>query len=272
MRDKIFYFLSGLPRSGSTVLASILSQNPLIHVSPISILIGLVDSIRNVWDYSEHTKVHIVPGQYENMMKGLFHGLYHHIDNPIIIDKNRAWPHPLNILTLYQILGVAPKIICTVRDLPDILASFLRLIHNSQDSLSKLSFIDKDLVSIDKECTDENRCNHLMSHQGHVFQAWSVLKWGYESQYRNCFHIVEYEDLVHDPGYVLLRIHDFLDVDQYRYNFEDIENSSQEDDSLYGLPGMHSVRKSLHKKIYDTSTKEVLGPLYERYKGGSFWR
>ena len=33
---KDYYFLAGLPRSGNTVLSSILNQNPLIYSSPLS--------------------------------------------------------------------------------------------------------------------------------------------------------------------------------------------------------------------------------------------
>ena len=33
---KTYHFLAGLPRSGNTLLSSILNQNPLIHSSPLS--------------------------------------------------------------------------------------------------------------------------------------------------------------------------------------------------------------------------------------------
>lgn len=40
------HFLSGLPRSGSTLLADILAQNPAVHAGMSSPLLGLVSSQR----------------------------------------------------------------------------------------------------------------------------------------------------------------------------------------------------------------------------------
>ena len=41
--------MSGVPRSGSTVLAAILNQNPETHVSTTSGLVHAVDSLANIW-------------------------------------------------------------------------------------------------------------------------------------------------------------------------------------------------------------------------------
>jgi hypothetical protein len=37
--EKKFFFMAGLPRSGGTLLSSILSQNPDVYVSPQSTLL-----------------------------------------------------------------------------------------------------------------------------------------------------------------------------------------------------------------------------------------
>jgi sulfotransferase len=267
MRFKQFFFLSGLPRSGSTALASILSQNPSLYVSPISIMVGLFDSIRKIWETAEHPKVFPVPGQLESVLEGTANGLYFHINQPIVIDKNRAWPHPKNLQTLDHVLNERPKVICTVRNVNAILASFLRIIHKSLMT----SFVDKAILNQGGTPTDESRCQFLMSPEGHVFQAWSVLKWGFESEYRDCLHFIEYTDLVDDPRMEIARLYDFLELDLYKHDFNNIENRSQEEDKLYGIPGMHDVRKVLKKEEY--SIEGVLGrKLYDQYKGGSFWQ
>jgi sulfotransferase len=46
---KTFHVLSGIPRSGSTVLAAILNQNPTMHISTTSGLVQALDSVANTW-------------------------------------------------------------------------------------------------------------------------------------------------------------------------------------------------------------------------------
>ena len=48
--DKRIYFLVGLPRSGSTLLANILAQHPRIHVTPTSGVVDMLVTVRNGWD------------------------------------------------------------------------------------------------------------------------------------------------------------------------------------------------------------------------------
>ena len=43
MADRQFHFISGLPRSGSTLLAGILRQNPRFHASMSSPVSGLLN-------------------------------------------------------------------------------------------------------------------------------------------------------------------------------------------------------------------------------------
>ena len=47
-RDKKIYYLAGLPRTGNTVLGSILNQNPKIKVSLNSILVELVWRLHSI--------------------------------------------------------------------------------------------------------------------------------------------------------------------------------------------------------------------------------
>ncbi len=53
---KNIYFLSGLPRSGSTVLAAILSQNPNIHATSTSNLLDTLVGTLKAWSDSLTTK------------------------------------------------------------------------------------------------------------------------------------------------------------------------------------------------------------------------
>ena len=47
--NKTLHFLSGLPRSGSTVLAAILNQNPEVQVSTTSGLVHALTGLAETW-------------------------------------------------------------------------------------------------------------------------------------------------------------------------------------------------------------------------------
>src|SRR5215470_12174079 len=88
------YFLAGLPRSGSTLLANILAQHPAIHVTSTSGIVDMLVQVRNAWDklrefqamerkLCEHVK--------RNVLSAMLQGYFAHIERPVCIDKNRRW-------------------------------------------------------------------------------------------------------------------------------------------------------------------------------------
>src|SRR5215472_14368400 len=88
------YFLAGLPRSGSTLLANILAQNPRVHVTATSGIVDMLVQVRNAWDRlrefqamdrkaSEQVK--------RNVLGAMLQGYFAHIERPMCIDKNRRW-------------------------------------------------------------------------------------------------------------------------------------------------------------------------------------
>ena len=120
-------FLSGLPRSGSTVLAAILNQNTDVHVSTTSGLVYALDSLANIWSESnllgendpERKKL-------VNTMRGTIDAFYDFPES-IVIDKARTWPLKVILGAMHQVLDRKPKIIATVRNIPECAASFVRL-------------------------------------------------------------------------------------------------------------------------------------------------
>lgn len=58
MNQKRIYFLAGLPRSGSTLLANILLQNPSIYVTSTFGILCILVQIRNEWDRVEAFRAH----------------------------------------------------------------------------------------------------------------------------------------------------------------------------------------------------------------------
>ena len=124
----MIYFLSGLPRSGSTLLAAILNQHPQIYASPTSGLIDLMGGAVAVW---ENNPAMAVQGRDKEelfrLLRSIMAAKYEHVAKPVILDKSRGWPAPQIMATMRDVLGTAPKIIATVRATADCAASFVRV-------------------------------------------------------------------------------------------------------------------------------------------------
>jgi sulfotransferase len=192
---------------------------------------------------------------------------YADIEKKYIIDKNRAWPN--NIDRIKKYITKTPKIICIVRDVPSILASFINLIEKNKNS--GVNFIDQWLLENNYELTTENRCMYLMQPIGIVNQSlWAFLQ-AFEKNQQQHLHVVEYEDLMLNPDKVLKGVINCLNIENFNFNFDHIVNSVQEDDTTYNLEGMHTVRSKLeHQKL---NTKDIIGQkLIDKYSGLEFWR
>jgi len=91
---KDIFFLSGLPRSGSTLLGSILGQNPDFYVTPTSPLLDLLCFTNESFNKLENRYTFDIKIISENVYKGLVKSFYAHVKQPFIIDKHRG--HPRN--------------------------------------------------------------------------------------------------------------------------------------------------------------------------------
>ena len=117
---KSYYFISGLPRSGSTLLSAILRQNPDFYADIASKLPAIVSKTIDSFSRSLQEGV-IDEMQRKNIVNAVFKGYYQHIDKPVIFDSGREWTSKTHLL---KHLFPYTKILCCVRDVVSILNSF----------------------------------------------------------------------------------------------------------------------------------------------------
>jgi len=268
---KIFYFLSGLPRSGSTLLSSILNQNPNIYASSNSPVCGTMFAVEgniiNSEQYSAFPKPDIVPP----MVYGILEGYYADIEKNIIIDKSRGWCEPASLELALRNLPYEPKIIVTVRDILSILASFIHLIHNND----KVSFIDNEINQLQQfhfyRPDDDIRCDYLMQPKGLIDNSLYGIATALNPDNRKYFHFVEYDDLVNNTEETILGIYKFLDIDTFEHNFDNIVNHAPENDDVYGIDGLHAIREKISRR--GINPEEILSSyILNKYSGLEFWR
>lgn len=246
---KQFYFLSGVPRSGSTLFATLLSQNPEIHTTSTSPLLDLLLSTKPIWKQVSSFQKNTHPEQYLNIERGIISGCYQHIDKPIILEKHRSWAKYSDYIR--NVFQQEPKIICTTRRLSEVLASFVTIIENSE----KITYIDRELMNTNKPINSKTRCRLLW--EKYISVPWQSLKIGYETNKENLC-LIDYHEIVNTPKETLEKVYDFLKLKNYQYHyFQNLINPSPENDEIYGISGLHNIRKTLGKT--SRSPEEVLG-------------
>lgn len=248
--NKTLHFLSGIPRSGSTVLAAILNQNPATHVSTTSGLVHALDGLANTW-HSAGLLNENDPDRSKlaQSMRGLIDSYYEEIPKPIIIDKGRGWPIPTIMQAMSQVLQHKPKIIATVRSVPDCMASFVRV--------AKPENLDEFMAT--GQLADHLRAAYISLQEGYQFAP-------------ECFLIVEYDDLLADPQAQLDRIHEFLDLPDFQYDLSNIDGTpvKEDDENLHGYAGMHDIKPKLERQ-HSADPKDILQHHYSTFCQPEFW-
>lgn len=268
---KKYYFFAGLPRSGSTVLSSILNQNPKFYSGPSSPVLSSIHSIN--YSLLNEELYHAYPKEEcKLMISSLIDNYYSDRKEKIIFDKNRGWP--ANIEYIKNFITEDIKIICTMRDADEILASFINMIKRNpyQEGQPKINFVDEQLVKNNIPINDTNRCDFIASANGVLGLSSQAISKAIKEGHGDKIHFVEYHNLVDDPLNTMKEIYDFLGENYYDHIFDNLENKDKEKDlEVYGLADMHDIRPVL-KDTSDDPKNVLPESILEKCKGSDFWR
>ena len=255
--NKKYYFMAGLPRAGSTLLSTLLNQNPRLYSGPSSPVLGTMYSAHEYFIGNELYTGYPKPDAVNKIIESIIKNWYYDVEKPVVIDKNRAWCARVPFIEGY--IKQEVKIIVPVRRIDEILASILTMIKRNpfQEGQPRINFIDEYLVKSNIPINDESRCQHLLNPDGIVWESLNATKIGVDEGYSDKFHYVDYDDLVNDPQRELNKIYTFLGEESFEHSFDNLSNQHREDDlQTYGLSDMHEVHSKLEKISSDPS--EVL--------------
>ena len=102
VQRKTYFFLSGLPRSGTTLLGAILEQNPDIYVGPTSPVLDFLISFDNVFNPNRNLFQAFPKEDFRvRTLSRIPDDWYSDVDSSIIIDKNRGWPRCIPYVKLF---------------------------------------------------------------------------------------------------------------------------------------------------------------------------
>jgi sulfotransferase len=249
--DKTYFFMAGLPRSGSTLLSAILNQNPDIYVTPSVDTSFLILALHKTSQVSETYHSGFAPEGYRNIMAKLPEAFYEHIDKPYIIDKNRNWGTPENI-EVAELFADKVKIICPVRPILEILASFVNLAETNPNN-----FIDKFVPSYPVSQfrpKNDARCDAMMAANHHIETNILSIASSLDPRHKGKFHFVAYADLISKPEKVIDAIYDFLQIPKFEHIYENLRWPLMPNEAkVFGIPNMHKIRSKIDASKTDTS-------------------
>lgn len=255
------HFISGLPRSGSTLLAGILRQNPRFHAAmtgPVGTLFGVM---LNAMGGQNETALFLKEEQKRDLLRGLFAGFYRpQAGKAVLFDTNRAWTARLPaLLDLYP----EAKLLCCVRDVAWVMDSLERLVRKNAFEPSRL------FGSPEERATVFSRVEALAHRDRLVGFAWSALKEAYYGEHSKSLLLIEYDILCQRPRDTLALVYQFLGEPAFAHDFDQVEYAEPEFDAQLATPGLHTVKA----KVQFTPRRTVLPPdLFEKYAGLAFWR
>ena len=259
---KEIFFLSGLPRAGNTLFGSLMNQNPNVAVTANSItadMMGELFSLKKTdifQNYPDHKS-------FDNVAAKVFEHYYQDWKADYIIDR-APWGMPPNI-NFIKMYRKNIKIIVLVRDVIEILASFIRFSQRNPGS-----YIDKN-----RNRSVEEKCDKLMSKDGVIVKELIGVKHLLRPENKGLYHMIEYHDFVEHPRRTIEGVYDYLEIPKFKHHYTNLDqfkvNSRGYDDTVLG-GGLHTIRTDVINSVkYDARTI-IPKSIIDKYEQCNFWK
>ena len=242
-----------LPRSGNTLFASIMNQNPEIAATPNSITLEIMKDLfllkeTDVFqNYPDHKSL-------DNVLDVVYDTYYKDWPQRIIIDRGPVMT-PGNFALMQKHFKRPFKCIVLLRDLMDVLASYMQWYTENPDS-----FINRYGLK-----NDEEKLSMVMNTKGAVAKDLDAIKNSYN--YPGLCHYVKYDDLVAQPEQEFRKIYKFLGEPYFNHRFEDLQqvevNGMKYDDTIVGK-NMHNIR-SIVRKVNNPYIDKIPERIRQKY-------
>jgi len=256
----MMHFISGLPRSGSTLLSALLRQNPRFHADISTPLATLLQANLQLLGAGTEASHLVSEEQKPVILRAIADAYFSTLtDKEVVFDTNRAW---CSKMPLVAELFPNAKIIACVRDVPWVLDSLERIIH-------KNPFQSSPIFSGDERATVYSRVETLMRQDRLVGFPWAALKEAFYGEQSANMMVVDYDLLARRPLDVLKLIYEFIGETWWDgHDADNVQFDTPEFDAALGLAGMHKVRP----KVSFEPRRTILPPdLFAKYQGMDFW-
>jgi len=253
-KNKQLLFLVAQPRSGNTLFASIMNQNPEIACTPNSITLEIMKDLFLL----KQTDVFLNYPDYkslDNVLDVVFDTYYKDWPQRIIIDRG-----PVMTIGNFQLMQKhfkRPfKCIVLLRDLMDVLASYMQWYTENPDA-----FVNR------YNCkNDEEKLMKIMNKDGAVAKDLEAIKNSYN--YKDMCHYVKYDDMVTNSEQEFRKIYKFLNEPYFNHRFDSVDqvnvNGLSYDDKVVGS-NMHKLFDGPVRKVYNPYIEKIPERIKEKY-------
>lgn len=258
--ERQIHFISGLPRSGSTLLSAILRQNPRIHAGMTSPIGPVFNACLSAMGAENEFSVFFEEAQKRDILKGVFDGYYDNTDaTGTIFDTNRMWTSRMSAL---RQLYPGSKVICLVRNPAWVFDSVERLVRRNAFDVSRI------FSNAQERSTVYSRAEALSNRNRMIGFAWSAMKEAYYSADSDMMLLIDYDIFVSRPAETLALLYQFVDEEPFEHDFDNVEYEAEDFDTQLIAKGLHTVRGKVEHRPRQT----ILPPdLFEQFQNMIFW-
>jgi len=230
-----------------------MNQNTEIAATPNSITLEIMKDLfllKNTdvfLNYPDHKSL-------DNVLDSVFDTYYKDWPQRIIIDRGPVMT-PGNFQLMQKHFKRPFKCIVLLRDLMDVLASYMQWYTENSDS-----FVNRYNLK-----NDEEKLMMVMNKDGAVAKDLEAIKNAFN--YPDICHFVKYDDLVSQPEQEFRKIYKFIGEPYYNHKFENLKqvevNGMGYDDKIVGK-NMHKIKTVVRKK-YNPYIEKIPERIRQKY-------
>lgn len=256
-----YHFITGLPRSGSTLLSALLLQNPRFHAGMSSPVGAIVNNLISQFGAGSELGSMLDQAQRQRLIRGIFDSYYaDKTDKSVIFDTSRGWSASMPLLAEQF---PAAKVIACVRNVAWVMDSLERRFRANPYEVTRL-FGD----GVERN-TVYSRIETLGQRNRMVGYPWTALKEAYYSEYADRLLIVDYDLLAQAPDRVMPLIYAFIGEPAFEHDFNAVSYDAPQFDAALGIHGLHKVRP----KVELQPRRTILPPdLFAQFNDLAFWQ
>jgi len=253
-KSKQLLFLVAQPRSGNTLFASIMNQNPDIAATPNSITLEIMKDLHLLkqtdvfLNYPNHKSL-------DNVLDSVFDAYYKDWPQRIIIDRGPVMT-PGNLQLMQKHFKRPFKCIILLRNLIDVLASYMQWYTENPNA-----FVNRYNLK-----NDEEKLATIMNKDGAVAKQLEAIKNSYN--YPDMCHFVKYDDMVTNSEQEFKKIYEFIGEPYFNHRFNNLDqvnvNGLSYDDKVVGS-NMHKLFDGPVRKVYNPYIEKIPERIRKKY-------
>ena len=252
--NKKLFFLVAMPRSGNTLFASIMNQNPSVAATANSITLEIMKDLYLLKEtdvfqnFQDHRSL-------DNVLDSVYVNYYKDWPQKYIIDRGPVMT-PSNFELMQKHFKKPFKCVVILRDLMDVLASYMKWYTETPDAFPN-RFNCKN---------DDEKLSMVMNSKGAVAKDLEAIKNAYN--YPEICHFIKYDDLVKNPEEEINKIYKFFNIPYFKHRFFDLDqvqvNGMGYNDSVVGKD-MHTIKTNEIKKEYNPYIEKIPKRIKDKY-------